>query len=204
MKRRQLLLSLSALAGATPAAAQSQFRRVAKGDVLRGRFAQERQLKGFERPLLSDGDFVLAEGLGLIWRTEHPFAILTVITAAGLIQNVDGTETTRLPAARLPFLARLYDLLGAALSGDWQSLEAMFQVTRHGDTRQWDLVLVPRGAADPLVLPFRSIALRGGQFLDAVRITRLDGDADVITFSGQTLGGALSGADATWLREAGK
>ena len=201
MIRRSFLLCLPGLVLA--AAARAQYRRVARGEVLRGHFRQERQIKGFDRPLVSTGDFVLAPGEGLIWRTDHPFAIVTVITAAGLVQEVDGTETTRLTASRLPFLARLYDLLGAALSGDWQALGTQFQVTRHGDARQWDFELVPLPGTDPMALPFRTIALHGGSFLNEVRIVRLDDDSDRLMFSDQTLGtGGLSEAEAAHLRRA--
>jgi len=205
MRRRWLLLSLAATASTFGTAARAQYRSVGQGEVLRGRFMQERRIKGFERPLVSSGDFVLAPGVGLIWRTERPFAIVTVITGEGLTQEVDGTETTRLTAARLPFLGRLYDLLGAALSGDWQALGTQFQVTRHGDAKQWDLTLVPRTGADPLTMPFRSITLHGGQFLDEVWIVRLDDDSDRLVFADQTLGaGGLSGTEVAHLHGAGK
>ena len=206
MRRRWLLLGLAAAAAGTRrTAAQAPYRAVKPGEVLRGRFTQERRIKGFDRPLISSGAFVLAPGLGLIWRTERPFAIDTVITAAGLMQEVGGTETTRLTAARLPFLGRLYDLLGGALSGDWHALGSQFEMTQHGDARQWDLALVPRAGADPLAMPFRSITLRGGQFLDEVSIARLDDDSDRLVFSGQTLAtGGLSDAEAARLREAGQ
>jgi hypothetical protein len=203
MRRRWLLLGLAA-ATARFADAQAPYRGVKPGEVLRGRFTQTRQIKGFERPLVSAGAFVLAPGLGLIWRTEQPFAIVTVITAAGLVQEVGGTETTRLAASRLPFLARLYDLLGGALSGDWHALGGQFEMTQHGDGGQWDLVLVPRAGADPLAMPFRSITLRGREFLDEVLIVRVDDDSDRLVFSDETLGaGGLSAAEAARLREAG-
>jgi hypothetical protein len=204
MKRRLLLLSLAA--AATPlVSARAQFRGVAPGDVLRGHFTQERQIKGFEHPLVSAGDFVLAPGLGLIWRTQRPFAIVTVITPEGLTQEIDGTETTRLTAARLPFLGRLYDLLGAALAGDWQALATQFQVTRQGNAGQWDLTLVPHTGADPISMPFRSITLHGGQFLDEVRIVSLDGDSDRLVFSDQAAGpGGLSGSESALLHGTGK
>jgi hypothetical protein len=202
MKRRLLLLSLVA---APWVSAKAQFRGVAPGDVLRGHFTQERQIKGFEHPLMSAGDFVLAPGLGLIWRTQRPFAIVTVITPEGLTQEIDGTETTKLTAARMPFLGRLYDLLGAALAGDWQALSTQFQVTRQGDAGQWDLTLVPHTGADPMAMPFRSITLHGGQYLDEVRIVSLDGDQDRLVFSDQAAGaGGLSGPEAALLHGNGK
>jgi hypothetical protein len=204
MMRRRVLLGLAMVAGMHLAAAQAPYQGVKPGEVLRGRFTQERTIKGFDRPLLSAGDFVLAPGLGLIWRTERPFAIVTVITAAGLVQDVDGIETTRLTASRLPFLARLYDLLGGALSGDWHALGSQFDMTQHGDANHWDLLLVPRRGADPLTMPFRSITLKGGQFVDEVSIARLDDDADRLVFSDQARGvGGLSAAEAARLRAAG-
>jgi len=205
MKRRRLLLGLAAVAGTRHAAAQAPYRAAKPGEVLRGRFTQERRINGFNRPLISTGTFVLAPGVGLIWRTEHPFDIDTVITSAGLVQEIGGTETTRLTAARLPFLGHLYDLLGGALAGDWHALGSQFEMTQHGDANHWELTLLPRAGADPLTMPFRSITLSGGQFLDKVSISRLNDDSDRLVFSDQTLGaGGLSEVETARLREAGK
>ena len=109
------LLLLSVVAQAEPAALKA-------GDVLRGRFVQERHMQGFAKPIRSEGTFLVAPGRGLIWRAESPFAVTTVVTPSGLVQSVNGAETTRLAAARLPFLTRLYDMMGGALAGDWQAL----------------------------------------------------------------------------------
>ena len=200
--RRRLLLSLAVSLACSRALAQTSFHGVAAGEVLRGRFAQQRTLQGFAHPLMSSGDFVLAPGRGLIWRTRLPFSIVTVITAAGLVQDVDGTETTHLTAARLPFIARLYDLLSHALAGDWHALDSQFQTTQQGSARQWQLQLVPHAGGDPHAMPFRAITLSGGRFLDTVRISRSDDDSDRLTFSDQTLGRGLSEAEATLLRQA--
>ena len=130
MRRRLILAALAAL----PVRAWA-ITALSAGQVLRGRFVQERHLHGFDAPLRTEGRFVLAPGRGLIWRAETPFAITTVITTAGLVQDVDGTETMRLPAARLPFLGRLYGMLSGALSGDWRGLEPDFVVVRSGTRR---------------------------------------------------------------------
>ena len=74
---RRLILALVCL----PGMASAQTLEV--GQVLRGHFVQERHLKGFNAPLRTEGSFVLAPGKGLIWRAEKPFAVTTVITAAG-------------------------------------------------------------------------------------------------------------------------
>jgi len=158
---------------------------LAPGAVLRGSFVQERHLKGFNAPLRSTGHFVLVPGRGLIWRVEQPFAITTVITSAGLVQQVDGGETMRLASAGLPFLSHLYDMLTGALGGDWHALEGDFTVERTGDAGHWQVRLVPRRADDTLAMPFAAITATGGRLVDRVELTKPDGDGDVLSFADQ-------------------
>ena len=164
------------------------------GQILRGRFVQTRRLQGFARPLVTEGRFVLASGQGLIWRAEKPFAITTVMSAAGLVQETRGTETLRLPAARLPLLARLYDMLGGALGGDWQAMERDFTVLRTGETASWQVVLTPR-ITDNTAMPFQTITARGGCFVDAVDLTKPGGDVDRLEFLDQALAPGPLGTD---------
>ncbi|CAO3416807.1 LolA family protein [Azospirillum argentinense] len=177
---------------------------LSEGQVLRGAFVQERFLKGFQAPLKSEGRFVLAPGRGLIWRTETPFAVTTVMSPAGLVQEVKGNETMRLPAARLPFMSKLYTMLGGALTGDWKALEDMFAVERGGGTDAWTLHLTPRRADDP-TMPIRAIDVRGGRFVDEVEIVKPDGDRDRLTFRDQLLKAEPPTADeAALLASAGR
>jgi hypothetical protein len=190
-----ILLMIVAPFGAAWSAGPSQ--TLDAGQILRGRFVQERHLKGFNAPLRTEGNFVLAPGKGLIWQAETPFAVTTVVTAGGLVQAVGGTETMRLPAARLPFLSHLYDMLSGVLGGDWQALETDFTATRSGDARAWTMALVPRQAADALAMPFSAITAKGGRFLDEVVLAKADAeDFDRLSFREQTLSaGPLSAAE---------
>lgn len=182
-----LFLSVAALgADAAPG--------IAEGEVLRGRFTQERQLQGFAAPLRSEGRFLLAPGRGLIWKTEKPFSVVTVITEAGLVQEVNGNQTLRMTAAKLPFLSRLYHMLGGALAGDWHRLEGDFTVTQEGNDAAWHLDLLPK-TTDDVTMPFRSIGVTGGRFVDQVILTKPDGDLDKLTFVDQVLSAAPLSAD---------
>lgn len=158
-----------------------------EGQSLRGRFVQERRLQGFNAPLRSEGTFVLAVGKGLIWRAEKPFAITTAISPAGLVQDVGGNETMRLPSSRLPFLSRLYGMLGGALAGDWQAMAQDFTVQKFGNAQSWQVILTPRNGPDPVTMPFSAITAKGGRFVDTVTIAKPDGDYDQLTFLDQTL-----------------
>ena len=70
---------------------------------------------------------------GLIWRGEAPFKTTLVITASGILQLVDGQPSVRLPASRLPAVARVYDAMSGALSGDISRLDRDFKVDRMQD-----------------------------------------------------------------------
>ena len=167
--------------------------------MLRGRFVQERHLAGFDRPVRSQGTFALVPGRGLIWRAETPFPVTTVVTPSGLVQSVAGTETTRLPAARLPFLTRLYTMMSGALAGDWRALEGDFSIRREA-TR---ITLSPRRADDPAAAAISSITATVTRFVDEVDIVKPGGDVDHLAFTGQSLAAGPPTADeATALESA--
>ena len=157
-----------------------------KGQVLRGRFEQLRFLQGFQAPLKSSGTFVLAPGVGLIWKTEAPFALITVMSPAGLIQEVGGRETMRMPSARMPFMSKLYAMLGGALTGNWEGLSSAFNITRKADGKGWRLTLEPISADDP-GMPIRAINLHGSRFLEDVDVIKPNGDRDSLVFRNQKL-----------------
>jgi hypothetical protein len=181
VRRRALLAVLPFLPKAALACG-----RLDPGQILRGRFVQTRTLQGFSRPLISEGRFVLAPGRGLIWRAEKPFAVVTLISSAGIVQQMQGSETLRLPAARLPMIGQLYDMLGGAMGGDWRALERDFTVARSGDEQSWQVVLTPRRAGNA-AMPFTAINASGGCLVEAVELLKPGGDADRLRFIDQTL-----------------
>jgi hypothetical protein len=172
-------------------------RGLTDGQILRGRFVQERHLTGFDAPLTSAGDFTLIMGRGLIWRAETPFVITTVITANGLAQLIPGAAPMRLPASRIPFLARLHGMLSGALAGDWRLVEPDFTVTRAGATGQTRVTLIPR-RPDAVAMPFQTIEITVGRYVERVTMTRPDGDREILTFHDQAVsaGPPRGGEDA--------
>lgn len=190
---------------ATGFAEPQQPRALQTGEAITGRFVQERHLAGLASPLRSEGSFLLAAGKGLIWRGEKPFATMVVITPAGILQLVNGSEVQRLPASRLPFLARFYDMLSGALAGDWTAMEHDFAVERRSDAQGWRIALTPRHPDDPVAAQLQSITVTGAKFVDAVEIRRANGDWEHLTFLGQALSSApLTPEDAQFLDKAGR
>lgn len=185
MRRRfALAASLAALIGQGAARAQTQSLTLASGEVLRGRYKQQRSLQGFNAPLTSSGSFILAPGRGVVWNSETPFAVVTVIGPGGLIQRVAGGATTHYPASRLPAIAQLYEIFDAALSGDWQKMSVVFTLRREGIDDDWKVTLTPlRGGEGGL--PLRHVLVRGGRYVNSVEVMRVNGDWDRIEFSQQ-------------------
>ena len=157
------------------------------GEMLRGRFVQERELAGFAKKLRSEGHFVLISGRGLIWSAEIPFKNTTVITAGGILQMVNGAEAMRLPASRLPVISRFYDVLSGALSGDTRALEHDFTVARSADAARWHLQLSPARPNDPVLGQVKTIAVSGSTLVDQVDISKAGGDADHLRFLDQVV-----------------
>ena len=183
-RRHAIALALAAWVGGGAPAAQAQSLGLAGGEVLRGRFTQQRFLQGFNAPLTSSGSFIVAPGRGVVWRGETPFAIVTVMGPGGLVQRVVGGATTHYPVSRLPAIARLYEIFAAALSGDWQKLAAVFDVRRDGTANDWTVTLTPlRSGEDGM--PLRLVVVRGSRYVDSVEVTRVNGDRDRIDFSQQ-------------------
>jgi hypothetical protein len=177
---------------------------LADGEILRGDFVQERLLQGFNAPLRSEGSFVLAPGMGLIWRVEKPFAITTLMTDRGLAQQSDGTTTLNLPASRAPFMAGLYDMLTGALAGDWSGLERDFTLEKSGGADIWHLRLVPRKDASTASMPIVEIRVTGADFVQSVEIEKQGGDIDKLSFADQRrLTGPLAADELTLLDSVG-
>ena len=182
--RRLILISLAAIAPAMAFAADTDLGQLGIGgnEVLRGNFIEQRHLKGFNGPMISEGYFVVAPTHGLIWGLEKPFPTTTVITPAGLAQFVNGANVMHLPAQKMPFMLHLYETLGGVLTGNWSALETDFIVKRSGGAQGWQITLQPRHADNP-AMPFSSISIGGHRFVEQVLMQKADGDSDTLTFS---------------------
>jgi hypothetical protein len=158
--------------------------RLEKPAVLRGEFAQEKQLHGFRNPLKSSGDFLLLRDRGIAWNTRVPFASSTRLTRKKLLATMpDGSTRVLIDASASPGMAAVNSLLMALVAGDLDALSTRFVLkeTLRGDGG-WSLALQPRDAA--LKQAFTSIVLDGDRYVRSVEIAEPGGDRTKIRFAG--------------------
>ena len=158
--------------------------RLARPAVLRGEFAQEKQLQGFRNPLKSSGDFLLLRDRGIAWNTRAPFASSTRLTRKKLLATMpDGSTRVLIDASASPGMAAVNSLLMALVAGDLDALSTRFALkeTLRADGG-WSLALQPRDAA--LKQAFTSIVLDGDRYVRAVEIVEPGGDRTTIRFAG--------------------
>lgn len=156
--------------------------RIKADKVLRGNFEQEHQVKLSDNPILSSGAFVVAPSHGLIWNITKPFPTSTVVSQDNAAQVVGGL-VVKLPVKNL---RRLYDMVGGALAGDWSKLEQDFVIKRSGSAEQWQMLLTPKPGR-PSPLPYITITVSGGKFVENIVMTKADGRCDTLSFSNAVL-----------------
>lgn len=171
--------------------------RLDPSEVIRGDFEQTKSIKGFKKPLVSRGQFVIARGRGIQWITLAPFPSTLIVTRDRLTTVAEG-GMRQIDVRQEPGLRAVNDLLMAVLGGDMKALNARFQVEGGLQGAQgWRMTLVPRDAA--LSRFIARIEMEGDRHVQSVRMSEASGDENRIRFSRQGHAG-LSQAEADRFR----
>lgn len=160
--------------------------RVAKVDVLRGEFTQEKQVAGFKNPLRSQGRFVLAQDHGVIWTTLKPFPSEVVVTRDRILsRQSDGSSRVELDGRQQPAMRSVNAIMFALMSGDAQALSAQFTVKVEAlPGNAWKMQLTPRSAM--LGKVFAQLTLSGDRYVREVQINEANQDVTRIHFAGMS------------------
>ena len=176
-----MLLLAAGLAQAPSAVASDEAlagvrERIEQPEVLRGRFEQEKQLKGFRNPLRSAGTMLLVREKGIAWDTSEPFASSAVLTREKLTSELpDGSRQVLLDAADGPAAGATAGLLMALVAGDLDALAERFEIAETLlEDGAWQLELRPREPA--LQRVFARFELGGDRHVREVLIEETGGD----------------------------
>ncbi|MER2176153.1 MAG: outer membrane lipoprotein carrier protein LolA [Stenotrophomonas maltophilia] len=169
--------------------------RVAKVDVLRGEFTQEKQVAGFKNPLRSQGRFVLAQDHGVIWTTLKPFPSEVVVTRDRILSRQrDGSSRVEMDGRQQPAMRSVNAIMFALMSGDAQALSAQFTVKVEVlPGNAWKMQLTPRSAM--LGKVFAQLTLSGDRYVREVQINEANQDVTRIHFAGMSETPATLSAD---------
>lgn len=156
--------------------------RVAKVEVLRGGFEQDKRIAGFKNPLRSQGRFLVARGKGVVWTTLKPFPSEVVITGDRILSRQrDGSSRVEVDAREQPALRSVNAMMFALVSGDVAALSARFNTQVQAKPgNAWTLSLTPKSAA--LAKAFTRIVLDGDSYVREVVIEEANGDRTHLRF----------------------
>ncbi|MDR2260405.1 MAG: outer membrane lipoprotein carrier protein LolA [Azoarcus sp.] len=190
-------LVLACLGAALPARAAGLLdevrARLVLAPVTKGEFLQTRKLAQIDKPLVSNGRFLVARDIGVIWENIAPFAQTTRLTKNEILQTHDQGTATRLSADKEPVVGVINAILFGALSGDIEALAQRFDYSGKVTGDAWRLDFTPKDAS--LARFVRGLALSGGRGIERIEITSAAGDVTHIEFKAQVQAGALSGED---------
>ena len=169
--------------------------RVLDAPVVRGRFEQQKSIKGFKQPLRSAGDFVAARGKGIVWHVLQPFESLLIVKPDSLqSRRGDGEVSMQMRAEDEPVLRTVNAMLFAVMAADLAQLSQYFEVTGQIQASGWKLHLVPR---DPMLAQWlKDVELQGNQFVQDVKLQEARGDSSHIRILDAKAERALRAQDA--------
>lgn len=170
-----LVLVLAAASSDLAAQVES---KLSKDPVQVGTFDQSKQVKGFKKPLKSQGTYRVAKGEGVQWNTVKPFASQLTVTATEIVARSGETETFKLSAKEEPTVRVITTLLFSVLSGDLKSLESHFDATGGLTSEGWAIELTPHKG--PLEKVFTRISIKGNATVSSVHMTEASGDTTFI------------------------
>jgi Outer membrane lipoprotein carrier protein LolA len=151
---------------------------LADAKVLTGRFVHQKHLSEIPQPLIANGEFTYARGLGVHWHTIEPFDSVFVLTQRGIFQRDEGAETVRLSAQEQPAVRVIADVFLALFTLDVSSLSSTFDLYGKSQGERWIVGLRPKSATIGSV--FKQATITGAKNVEQVVLIDAHGDRTII------------------------
>jgi len=161
---------------------------IPEGHVLKVSFTQHRFLTDIPKPIVSNGELLLWNGKGLIWRTIDPFPSAILITKKGLYQVEDGKKISMMKAGQMGHEGVIFEMLTKLLSGSFPELKEFKMINLPSTHGTWKISLIP---TLPSLQDFlSSIEVEGNQFITRIIIHRSNNDRDEILLKNHIIMGS--------------
>jgi hypothetical protein len=167
-------------------------RNLGKAKVLTGRFVHQKHLAEVPQPLLANGEFTYARGLGVYWHTQQPFDSVFILTQQGIVQRDEGAETVRLLAQDQPAVRVIADIFLALFTLDVTSLSSTFDLFGKSQGERWIVGLRPKSATIGSV--FKQATITGAKDVEQVVLVDAHGDRTIIDLKDTQYSSAAPGA----------
>jgi outer membrane lipoprotein-sorting protein len=158
--------------------------------IITGTFVQAKTITRLNRALVSGGNFIIADGYGIVWETLKPFPSTMAVGRDFIIQSTASGAKSKLDAAGNETFIRMSDTISAVFSGDSKKLMANFEntVTKSGGV--WTLTLVPKESAVRSIIA--KITMLGDSVARVITLYEQSGDTIQYELSNHTFPGALT------------
>ncbi len=161
-----------------------------KPQNIQGDFNQQRYLKSMNKPIASQGQFVLVPKSGLLWQMKKPFVDTMRVRKSGIEQlNAQGQwmASKQSASAQKNQVKLFLDLLAGQTSG----LESQFNLRLTGAANKWQMQLQPKTALMKQI--FTKIDIQGDSVVKKITLYETQGDRTEITFSNMKVNASLNG-----------
>ena len=179
------------LGGETMEAFNETCAALAGHPLVKGNFEQEKILGRLNRSLKSSGNFIIAEGQGMVWETLQPFPSTLVLGKDYFAQSRrPGGEANVISAAGNETFVHFAEIISAVFSGNSQGLLGNFEVFYSGSPSGWELGLLPK---DKTFAAFaQKITMKGDAAVKSILINEQNGDSTRYIMSNQSYPPELS------------
>lgn len=153
---------------------------LSKHATVRADFTQTRENPALATPQVSRGELLFVVGHGMLWHTREPYDDTLVFTADGT-SRVDAQGKAQRVRDVNRGIGQVTAMLQGLLAGRSEEAARQFDIAADGDLAHWTLRFTPRQSRMARVL--KTIALRGGEFLDGIEVDMANGETTRIDFS---------------------
>lgn len=178
-----VLFSLSVSASAHADQVATIFNQLAKSELIRADFEQQKKLASLNKTFVSNGTLTFAKSNGVLWQIKRPVQADLIVTQKKLIQKTQRTYS-QIQIDQSPY-SSVATLFLQLMSGDDKALAKNFNVlSANYSPTGWNIALTPKSALFKKL--FLRIDAQGQQYVNKIVIQEQANNSTTILFRNQT------------------
>ncbi|MFW1839564.1 outer membrane lipoprotein carrier protein LolA [Acinetobacter gyllenbergii] len=178
-----VLFSLSVSASAHADQVATIFNQLAKSELIRADFEQQKKLASLNKTFVSNGTLTFAKSNGVLWQIKRPVQADLIVTQKKLIQKTQRTYS-QIQIDQSPY-SSVATLFLQLMSGDDKALAKNFNVlSANYSPSGWNIALTPKSALFKKL--FLRIDAQGQQYVNKIVIQEQANNSTTILFRNQT------------------